>query len=135
LEFHEHFEGYELSARLDRELVRLEKTAEHIHEIAHEQAWSSWQLTHIERDVQDLREATRQVEWLLNQQSRRGIRSADWDGVEHSLDAITDIQASAYLLEHMVDKYQASVRPYDPYERSRELRLRPQRDLHNGHAH
>jgi hypothetical protein len=134
LEFHEHFEGYELSSRIEREIVRLSQTAEHIHEIAHQQAWSSWQMAHIERDVQELREATRQVEWLINQQARRGIRSADWDGVEHSLDAITDIHASAYLLEHMVAKYQASLGPYDPYERTVEPR-RPRRDLHDGHAH
>ncbi len=134
LEFHEHFEGYELSARLDQELVRLAKTAEHIHDIAHQQAWSSWQMAHIERDVRELREATRQVEWLINQQSRRGIRSADWDGVEHSLDAITDIHASAYLLEHMVAKYRASMRPYESDDRSFDNR-RPRRDLHSDHAH
>lgn len=132
LEFHEHLEGYELSSRIDRELVRLANTAEHIHDIAHQQSWSSWQMAHIERDVRELREATRQVEWLVNQQARRGIRTADWDGVEHSLDAITDIQASAYLLEHMVAKFQASQRPH---EHNRPIERRPRRHLHEGHTH
>jgi hypothetical protein len=130
LEFHEHFESYQLSARIEAELTALTSTAEHIHEIAHRQAWSQWQLAHIARDVQNLREQTRRVESLINLQAQRGIRSADWDGVEHSLDAVTDIHAAAYLLEHMVAKFQRSSPPvagpvYVPVETRRPVRDQP----------
>lgn len=103
-EFHGHLDGYDYSHRIDRDLQQLEGQAQHIFDMAYNQTGRRWQLRHVARDARELRDATRRVESLLKLQASRGVRSSDWIGLEHSMDAITDIHASTYLLEHMIKK-------------------------------
>ena len=110
-EFHEHLERYELSHQIDLKLQSLERLAKHVRKIAHnleDRDWVQEELEHLTRDAADLREAAREAERLIVRQARQGIATEDFIGVEHLQDAMTDIHAAAYLLEHMIRKWQTT---------------------------
>jgi hypothetical protein len=103
-EFHEHLEGYEVSRHLDDDLEEVETLVEHMHELAHNTTWQQMNLSHLVRDLNQVKQKTAHIESLFVQQARIGVRTHDWVGIEHARDAITDILSSAYLLEHMIQK-------------------------------
>ena len=107
-EYHEHLEGYEVSRHLDEDLESLETLVEHLHDLAHGGSWAQLDLRHVADDIREVRRRTDHIEELFVRQSRIGVRTSDWIGIEHSRDAITDVLASAYLLDHMIDK---TIRP------------------------
>ncbi len=107
-EFHEHLEQYELSSRIDHELEKLDNLADHVRSLAANPNWQRLGLRHLDRDVSELRSSTRRIESLMNLQVSRGVASRDLVGVEHVHDSVTDIHASAYLLEHMIAKLQTN---------------------------
>ncbi len=134
-EFHEHLEGYEVSRHLDEDLEELEGTVEHMHDLAHGKAWNQIDFEHLLRDISEVKQLTTHIESLFVRQSRIGVFSRDYIGIEHSRDAITDVLSSAYLLEHMIRKA-------DPNLGRRPIHndhLRPRRDRlgyleHNRHG-
>lgn len=106
-EFHEHLEGYEVSRHLDEDLEDLEASVEHLHQISHGKSWGTINVEHILSDARQIHGSTEHIEELFVQQASIGVRSHDFDGIEHSRDAISDVLASIQLLEHMVDKAQS----------------------------
>ena len=113
-EFHEHLEGYEVSQRLDEDLENLESLVEHMHELAHDKQWGQVNFNHLFKDVNEVRKETSHIESMFVRQAQIGVRTRDWIGIEHSRDAITDVLASAYLLEHMIRKTAPPVQQFRP---------------------
>jgi len=103
-EFHEHLEGYQMSRHLDQDLEDLEKSVEHIHDLAHNKRWAEINFRHVLEDLSDVEGSVGHIEGLLDQQSRQGVRTRDFIGIEHSRDAVTDVLSSIYLLRHMIFK-------------------------------
>lgn len=122
-EFHEHLEGYEVSRHLDEDLESLEKSVEHMHDLAHNKHWEKVDLPHIVHDIHDVKDATQHIEELFVRQARIGVRTRDFVGIEHSRDAISDVLASIRLLEHMIEK--ANPRGHTTFHR------RVHRDIHD----
>ncbi|MFT7638891.1 MAG: hypothetical protein ACI9G1_000616 [Pirellulaceae bacterium] len=108
-EFHEHLEGYEMSRHLDNDLESLERSVEHIHDLAHDKSWHEINLAHVLEDLHEVKEKAAHIETLFGSQSRIGVRTRDFIGIEHSRDALSDVIASVYLLEHMVYKAKPSL--------------------------
>lgn len=102
-----------------------------MHELAHDKQWGQINFNHLFKDVNQVRQETSHIESMFVQQARIGVRTRDWIGIEHSRDAITDVLASAYLLEHMIRKT-AGPAP-DPVRPIRNLRPELELDRH-GHA-
>jgi hypothetical protein len=126
-EFHEHLEGYEVSQHLDEDLEKLERTVEHMHGLAHEKTWEQIDFRHLLEDIREVKEFTTHIESLFVRQSRIGVLTRDYIGIEHSRDAITDVLSSAFLLEHMIRKSDPRARsPIDHGLRTE--RQRPRRD-------
>ena len=126
-EFHEHLEGYEVSKALDHDLESIESHVEHMHELAHNKAWGQIDFSHLMRDISEVKQRTAHIESMFVRQAQIGVRTRDWVGIEHSRDAITDVLASAYLLEHMIRKTMPQQQIIQPQQE-----LRPRRDRH-GH--
>jgi len=103
-EFHEHLQGYQVSRHLEQDLHELEEAIEHMHELCHEKTWQQIDMNHLRTEIQALRQLTGHVEEQFVRQSRIGVRTSDWVGIEHSKDAITDVLSGAYLLEFMINK-------------------------------
>jgi hypothetical protein len=128
-EFHEHLEGYEVSQHLDQDLENLEKLVEHMHDLTHGKAWAEINFNHLLRDIGEVKELTTHTEGLFVRQSRIGVVSRDYIGIEHSRDAITDVLSSAFLLEHMIRKSSPNlVRRPNLGQAVRQDRQRPRRD-------
>ena len=144
-EFHEHLEGYEVSRHLDEDLEDLEKQVKHLHDLTHGKRWGEINLRHVSDDIHEILKETSHIEGLFVRQSRIGVRTRDWVGIEHSRDAITDVLASAGLLDHMIRKSDPNAA--GPPHRSRfdrdhdrghdrwDDRHRPRRDRHDAHRH
>ena len=131
-EFHEHLENYEVSAHLDEDLEGIETLVEHMHELAHEKTWANMNLRQLQNDLVQVKQKTAHIESLFVRQAEIGVRTQDWVGIEHSRDAITDVLASAYLLEHMIRKSQPAVLQPWTYNGTRRIQPDPKVDRH-GH--
>ena len=128
-EYHEHLDGYEVSAHLDEDIEGVETLVEHMHDMAHDKTWGQINFNHLLQDIGRVKQKTDHIESLFIRQAEIGVRSQDWIGIEHSRDAITDVLSSAYLLEHMIRKTQ----PVQQQPIRRPIRdTRPLRDRH-GH--
>jgi len=103
-EFQEHLRGYEVSNHLDTDLVELGRLVEHMHELCHGRTWQQIDMAHLSRDIQEVRQKTTHIESLFVQQSRIGVLTRDFIGIEHSRDAITDVLSASYLLDFMIAK-------------------------------
>ena len=134
-EFHRHLEGYEMSRSLDRELESLETLVEHMHDLTHGRTWGEIHLPHLIDDIYEVRARVSEINELLREQAYRGVRTRDWDGFEHSQDALHDILASAYLLEHMSRKADGDLVGFQDRDRgsARIVLERPRYDRH-GHV-
>lgn len=132
-EFHEHLEGYEHSRHIDEDLEALERLVEHMHELAHGRHLSMINLPHLRQDIAEVRESVGHIDALLIRQSRVGVRTIDWIGIQHSRDAISDVLASATLLDHMIQKVGGMQHRDDGHDHRDYDRRRPRRDRH-GHG-
>ncbi len=129
-EYREHLQGYAISRHLDADLRDLNRLVETLHSLAHNKSWNQLDLRLIAGYVDQVIAESDHIEDLLFQQTRLGFRRGDWEGVEHMHDAISDVRASAYLLQHMIDKADPRVR--DPrYAPVHHAERRPHRDLHH----
>lgn len=141
-EFHEHLEGYEYSRHTDEDLEELEALVEHMHDLAHGRTFSQMELDHLLADVREVRQSSLHIDGLLVQQSQAGVRTHDWIGIQHSRDAVSDVLASADLLEHMIGKVLQPVGPRHRVRRPdrylddhRPMRDRPSRDRFRSRYH
>lgn len=131
-EFHEHLEGYEVSQHLDEDLEKLEKIVEHMHDLTHGKTWAQIDFNHLLEDIRDVKGATTHVEGLFVRQSRIGVLTRDYIGIEHSRDAITDVLSSAFLLEHMIRKSDPTFARRPNLDLgTHQTRIRPRRDRMN----
>lgn len=108
-EFHEHLDGYEISAHLDEDLEELEKRVKHIHETAHGKDWRSLNTRHLLDDLREVAQSSAHIEKLFDQQARIGVRTSSYVGIEHSTDALTDVLAAVRLIEQMIFKFDSSL--------------------------
>jgi hypothetical protein len=124
----------ELHLEFHEDLEELEGHVEHMHGLAHNKTWTEVNLQHLMRDLFEVRRLTSHIEELFVRQSRIGVLTRDFIGIEHSRDAISDVLASSYLLEHMIRKADPNFAPRPSRGRPIYSHVRPRRDrMHDDH--
>jgi hypothetical protein len=143
-EFHDHLDHYQLAAQIEAAVDLIERRAEHMHELAHESSGGRFDSRHLRSDLDQIFSSTRRIDDLLDRQARIGLTATDWDGVIHMRGVLTDVEGSAYMLQHLLDRSirrghaHPSSRVREPrrlYDESPLDRFRRRDDHHGHHEH